>query len=206
VKTSDPDTDELLAQASRSDRARQALLARHRDRLRRMVAVRLDRRLAARVDPSDVVQEALAEAAASLRDYLRDRPLPFYPWLRQIAWERLVKLHQRHTARKRSVAREEPLPLPDQSAAELASRLVDRGASPSDAAVREEMNQRVRAALTRLAATDREVLVLRFLERLTTAETAEILGISEGAVKLRQLRAVARLRDRMGPSHDKDES
>src|SRR3954453_14301442 len=91
------DTDELLRTAGLGDEsARTELLARHRDRLRRMIAVRVDRRLAARVDPSDVVQEVLAEAAQGLSDYLRRRPLPFYAWLRQFAWERLLKLHRHH--------------------------------------------------------------------------------------------------------------
>src|SRR4029077_18395091 len=71
---SEPDTEQLLdAAAHGDDLARGQLLERHRPRLRRMVAVRLDRRLAARVDPSDVVQETLAEAAAKLNDYLRER-------------------------------------------------------------------------------------------------------------------------------------
>jgi RNA polymerase sigma-70 factor, ECF subfamily len=81
-----PDTDELLNRTAHGDRAaRDQLLVRHRQRLRQAVAYRLDRRLAARVDPSDVVQEVLAEAARKLPDYLRERPLPFYPWLRQMA-------------------------------------------------------------------------------------------------------------------------
>src|SRR5438552_7087478 len=80
-----PDTDHLLEAVSRGDSAaRGQLLERHRPKLRRMVAVRIDRRLAARVDPSDVVQEAMALAAARLDEYVRDRPLPFYPWLRRI--------------------------------------------------------------------------------------------------------------------------
>src|SRR3954468_22002925 len=104
-----PDTKELLRQAGRGDpSARQQLLARPRDRLRRMVAVRLDPRLAARVDPSDVVQEALLDAAQKLDGYIRTRPVPFYPWLRRLAWEHLVKLHERHLrAGKRSVLRED---------------------------------------------------------------------------------------------------
>src|SRR6516225_12117126 len=122
--TSEPDTDQLLEKACQGDDpARQQLLARHRRRLHRMVAAHLDRRLAARVDPSDVVQEALDDAARKLDGYLRQRPLPFYPWLRRLAWERLVKLHRRHLrAHRRSVGREEPglLALPDESALELA--------------------------------------------------------------------------------------
>src|SRR5579864_4019582 len=108
VATNKPDTERLLEQASRGDAAaRQQLLERYRTRLRRMVAVRMDRRLAARVDPSDVVQESLADAFQNLSDYLRRRPLPFYAWLRQFAWERLLKLHRRHIhTQKRSVTRE----------------------------------------------------------------------------------------------------
>src|SRR5450755_3859141 len=100
-----PDTDLLLDRAASGDgTARQQLFDRHRRHLRRMVSLRLDRRLASRVDPSDVVQEALADAAKKFAAYLRDRPLPFYPWLRRLAWERLVKLHAQHTAGKRNVA------------------------------------------------------------------------------------------------------
>src|SRR5580704_8453320 len=100
----EPDTEELLALAGRGDQgAAEQLLVRHRRRLRQMIAIRLDRRVAARVDPSDVVQEALLEASRKLPEYLRVRPVPFYPWLRRIAWEHLVKAHERHlSARKRS--------------------------------------------------------------------------------------------------------
>src|SRR5205814_8150781 len=134
MATTNPDTDQLLDRAASGDgRARQELLARHRKRLRRMVALRLDRRLAARVDPSDVVQEALADAAARLDGYLRDRPLPFYPWLRRLAWERLVTLHRRHVrAQRRTVAREEgPLLLSDGSVLQLARQLVAPSNGPS---------------------------------------------------------------------------
>src|SRR5437868_12474354 len=116
------DTDHLLARVAAGDEAaRDLLLERYRQRLRRMVVVRFDPRLAARVDPSDVVQETLAEAAAKLDRYLRDRPLPFYPWLRQLARRRLIDLHRRHVqARRRSVTREVgPPALPDHSAQAL---------------------------------------------------------------------------------------
>jgi RNA polymerase sigma-70 factor (ECF subfamily) len=193
-----PDTEQLVERAAHGDAgAREHLLVRHRDRLRQMVAVHLDRRLAARVDPSDVVQEALADAARKLTGYLRDRPLPFYPWLRRLAWERLVKLHRRHLhARRRSATREQPgvLRLPDESAVELARRLIAPGSSPSRQLVRAELQGRVQAALEALGERDREVLVLRYLEGLRTREVAAVLGISEGAVKVRHVRALERLR------------
>jgi RNA polymerase sigma-70 factor, ECF subfamily len=194
----EPDTEQLIERAGRGDDgARQDLLARHRDRLRRMVRVYLDRRVAARVDPSDVIQEALAEAARKLSTYLRERPLPFYPWLRQIAWERLVKVHRRHLrAGMRSATREEPggLGLPDESALDLARKLVAPGTSPSHRLVRDELRGRVQGALARLAARDRAVLVMRYLEQLPIREIAAALGTSEGAVKVRHLRALERLR------------
>jgi RNA polymerase sigma-70 factor (ECF subfamily) len=192
-----PDTDQLLEQASQGDgAARQQLLVRHRQRLRQMVAVRLDRRVSARVDPSDVVQEALAEADRKLSDYLKQRPIPFYPWLRQIAWERLMKVHRRHLrTHMRSAAREDAgvLALPDESALELARRLIDPGTSPSHNLLREELRARVQAALAELGERDREVLIMRYLEQLSTREIAVALGITEGAVKTRHVRALGRL-------------
>jgi RNA polymerase sigma-70 factor (ECF subfamily) len=163
-----------------------------------MIAVRIDRRLAARVDPSDLVQEALAYAAQALSDYLRRRPLPFYLWLRQFAWERLLKLHRHHIhTRKRSVDREQQwaLPLPDGSVMELARRLVASGTSPSRRLIRDELRDRLRAALSRLPERDREVLVLRHLEQLAPAEVAAVLGLSVGAVMTRHTRALERLRN-----------
>lgn len=198
MTTQQPDTEELLRQAEQGDSgAREGLLARHRDRLRKMIAWRIDRRLAARVDPSDVVQEVLVEASRKMDRYLRERPLPFYPWLRSLAGEHLVTLHRRHVrSRGRSVLREEPglLNLPDESAAELAARLVTSSTSPTQRALRKEQRERVRQALGQLSERDREVLVLRNLEQLSVADTAQVLGISAGAVKVRHLRALERLR------------
>src|ERR1700730_7084726 len=119
----EPDTEELLNRGGGGDRsAREQLWARHRARLGKMVAVRLDRRLAARVDPSDVVQEAIIDADRLLSDYLVDRPLPFYPWLRRLPWKRLMTIYRQHLdAKKRSAKREAhaiPL-LPDDSACSL---------------------------------------------------------------------------------------
>jgi RNA polymerase sigma-70 factor (ECF subfamily) len=194
----EPDTECLIGRARQGDNAAcQQLLARYRDRLRRMVRVYLDRRVAARVDPSDVIQEALTEAAHKLPHYLQDLPLPFYPWLRRIAWERLIKVHRRHLrAGIRDATRETPggLGLPDESAWDLAGKLVAPGTSPSNRVVRDETRARVRRALDQLAERDREVLVMRYLEQLSTKDIAAALETTEGAVKVRHLRALERLR------------
>ncbi len=201
-----PNFDGLIGRASRVDsRARQELLDRYRDRLRQMVAVRLDRRLVPRLDPSDVVQEALAVASLRLEDYLRDPPVSLYPWLRQIAWERLIDLRRRHlVAGHRSVLREADrcLPLPEESAVQLVDRLVASGTTASQAAIRHELHDRVRGILRQLNSHDREILVLRTMEGLSVAETAEVLGLSEEAVKSRHRRALERFRCRLDTDHE----
>jgi RNA polymerase sigma-70 factor (ECF subfamily) len=193
-------TQALIDRAHGGDEAaRQQLLERYRDYLRRMVAVRLDRRLVARVDVSDVVQETLVEAARRLDDYLRERPLPFYGWLRQLAGERIIDTHGRHvTTRRRSVTLEHKgLELPDASADELVRRLCADNTSPSNHLMRQERHERLKRALASLPPRDREVLVMRHLEQLSTAEIAAMLEISEPAVKSRLLRALIRMREQM---------
>ena len=193
-----PDTEQLLDQSAAGDAAaRGALLVRHRDRLRRMVAVRLDPRLAARVDPSDVVQDTLAEAGRRLDAYLREQPIPFYPWLRQLAGERMAVEFRRHLlAARRSVDRETRLPaLPEGSVLALADQLLDRGTGPSEAARREERRVQVCRALEAMPEPEREVLALRYLEELSAREVGAILGVGEEAAKKRALRALRRLQE-----------
>lgn len=191
-------TDEVLRQArAGNSRAVEELLQRSRPKLRQMIAVRIDPRLAGRLDPSDVVQDTLAEAAEKMSEYLRRCPLPFYLWLRHLAWQRLVDLHRQHIqARKRSVTREEPpaMGLSDRSAMQLAARLSSGHSSPSHKIMQREQRQRVRDALEQLSDSDREVLVLIYLEQLSTAEASAVLGVSEKAVTMRHLRALDRLR------------
>ena len=196
MANSSPDTDELLRQVQSGDRdAVDRLFARHRGRLRHMVAVRMDQQLSRRIDPSDVVQEALAAASAQLPAYLKHRPLPFYPWLRQIAWQVLVDLYRTHiTAGKRTVHSERDLALPGHSSVLLVEQLVGHDPSPSDQLLRDELESRVHAAIAQLGPQYREILVMRDLEQMHVGEIAAVLQISESAVKMRRLRAIRRLR------------
>jgi RNA polymerase sigma-70 factor (ECF subfamily) len=202
METGTGQIDQWLSRAGRGDPiARQQLLGIYRDRLRRMVEVRIDRRLNPRIDVSDVVQEALLDADRELDDYLRRPTIPFYPWLRRLAWDRLIKLSRFHIAAgKRSVDREAryAVALPDESVRDLVDRIAGSGTSPSRLLIREELQASVRRALDDMAAQDREVLVLRYLEQLTFDEVATVLGIGLSAVKMRHLRALARLRGLLG--------
>ncbi len=185
----DSGSEALLGDAARGDVvALDRLLDRHRERLRRMVAFRLDASLATHVDASDIVQEALADAARKLPDYSRKRPLPFYPWLHRLATERLLQARRRYRREGKNVA------WVDSSANFLVDRFVARDATPAHALIRAEQRTRVRDALEHLDPADREMLVLRYLEDLTFPEIAAILGIAEGAAKMRHLRALRRIR------------
>lgn len=191
------DTEILLKQVALGNReARELLLDRHRERLKRMISARIDERVRKRVDPSDVVQEALVIANERLEQYLTGSPLPFYPWLRQIAWDQLIACHRVHLyARRRSQQREEDIKsaLSNESVGQLASSVVDESANPLGRLVQNELRQRVRAAIEQLPEKLREVLVLRHLEQLTNAEAAEVLSIGVSAAKMRHARAIEQL-------------
>lgn len=192
----DDDTDDLLSRAAAgSSAAANELFERHRERLVNMIRARIDRRILARVDPSDVVQNSLVEAHAKLPAFAATRPIPVYPWLRSIAWDQLIQVHRRHlNADCRSVRREESfLALPNHSEILLAERLAASATNPSRRALREELRERVRAAIRQLSPSDREVVVLRHLEELPFKEITAVLGMSEAAVYSRYRRAMEQL-------------
>jgi RNA polymerase sigma-70 factor (ECF subfamily) len=167
-----------------------------------MVAAQLDDRLAARFDPSDVVQEALAEASRRLDDYLTRRPVAFYPWLRGLAVDRLTDLKRRHLADKRSVRREEPgQHRSDRSGFALAEQLVASISSPSKLHRQQEQQDRVRAALDGLSQDERQILLLRYVEDCSTAEIADLLDVSERTVRRGHRQALDRL-SRLLKEHD----
>ena len=135
------ETDRLLERAVQGDQQEwAALLARHRERLRRMVALRLDHRLQGRIDASDVIQETYLEAWSRLADYLRNPTMPFFLWLRFLAGQKLVTLHRHHLGvEMRDPGREVSLyhgSLPETSSAALAAQLLGHDTRPSEAAVR----------------------------------------------------------------------
>ena len=183
------------------------LLACHREPLRRMIAVRLDRSLGRREDASDVVQGVLLEASRRLAEYLRNPLLPFQLWLRQIARDRLIDVHRRHrVAGRRSIDRERPSPLASSSTARRSiwPRTARSGATPAAEAIRRELVERFHAALEELGEDDREILLLRHFEHLTNSETAAGLGLSEPAAGMRYSASPAPAARRPGHATDED--
>lgn len=199
--TTDPgEIDEVLRRAVDGDgHALGSLLTPYRDRLRRMVALRMDRRLQGRIDPSDVIQETFLEASTRLAEYERNPSMPFFLWLRFLAAQKLVTLHRHHLGvRMRNAGQQVPLfpgPQPEPSSAALAARLVAHDLRPSEVAIRAERKVRVQEALDRLRPMDREVLALRHFEQLSRAEIAQVLDVSEAAAAKRYIRALERLRE-----------
>ena len=189
--------DELVTRAADGDQsAVNQLMDLHRTRLRRMIAVRLSPHIAPRVAPSDIVQEAMMEATDRLKEYADVRAVAFYPWLRRIAWQRLQKAHRFHLdTGRRSVEREDRMDaqIADDSLIDLAKQLAGKMTTPSEHAMLKELKQGVREALDALAANDREVLILRYLEQLSLQEVAEVVEVSVEAVKKRHARALHRL-------------
>ena len=124
---------ELLTRVRAGDQPALAdLFARHRDKLRRMVQLRLDHRLAGRVSPSDVLQEAYIDALKRIDHYFEKPDQPFFGWLRLVVGQRLADTHREHLAVKRNAAQEVPIyrGSPGASSACLAAFLVGNLASP----------------------------------------------------------------------------
>src|SRR6516164_4374027 len=196
---SETTTDNLLLRAKAGDvSALGTLFAHYRDRLRKMVRFRLDRRVAGRLDPSDVLQEAYLDVARRFPEYAARPAVPFYVWLRALTGQRLIDLHRHHLgAQMRDAGQEVALyrgALPQASSASLAQQLLAGWTSPTQAAVRAEMQLQLQEALNSMDPIDREVVVLRHFEELNNIETAAVLGIEPSAASKRYLRAIRRLK------------
>jgi RNA polymerase sigma-70 factor (ECF subfamily) len=176
------------------------LMDRHRAPLAQIVRRRIDRKLAARVDASDIVQDVLLEAARRLPEFLKTADTSFGIWLRRLARDRLIDAYRRHRqARRRSTDCEQSLAaVLDRSSLELADRLRDPGSTPAAQAIRRELEQRFLDALTGLDELDRETIWLRHVEQLSNVEAARLLGLTPAAAGMRYLRALRRLRAVLG--------
>jgi len=173
--------------------------AHYRDRLRRLVRLRMDRRLQGRVDPSDVLQEAFLDFQARAADYVKQPDMPFFLWLRFLTGQRLQLLHRHHLgAQMRDAGREVSLhrgAMPQATSVSLAAQLLGRFTSVTQAVQRAEMQVILQEAINGMDPLDREILALRHFEELSNEETAQALGIKPSAASSRHIRALKRLRD-----------
>src|SRR3954451_17817692 len=167
------EVSDLLRRAVDGDAAAlRELFSRHRGQLKRMVHLRLSRRLMGRVDDSDVVQEAFADAARRLDEYTQEPSLSFFLWLRHLTGLKLAEVHRRHLGTQlRDADREVSLHrggLPQADSVSLAAQLLGKLNTPSQDAVKAEQRIYVQEALNSMDALDREVLALKHFEQLST--------------------------------------
>jgi RNA polymerase sigma-70 factor, ECF subfamily len=192
------EVSEVLRRAAAGDEeALRGLFALYHDRLKRMVHLRLSRRLAGRVDDSDVLQEALVEVTRKLPEYVQEPRLPLFLWMRHLTALKLTEVHRRHLGTQlRDADREVTLHrggLPLADSVSLAAQLLGTLTTPSQAAIKAETRMLVQEALNGMDPIDREVLALKHFEQLSTTEIAEVLGLSKAGAGSRYLRAIKRL-------------
>lgn len=192
--------EELLERIRGNDaNAVAEVFGRFRDRLRRMVRLRLDRRLQGRVDPSDVLQEAYLDVSARAAEYAGKPEMPFFLWMRMITGQRLLEIHRRHLQTKiRDATQEVSLyggGLPQANSMSLAAQLLGRLTTASAAAMRAELQIRLQETLNAMDPIDREILALRHFEELSNGEIATVLDLSKAAASNRYVRALKRLKD-----------
>lgn len=191
------DENDVRLAASGDAASWQRLTERHREKLRCMVAYRMDRRIQSRLDASDIVQEAFLDAANRLPEFAATQEVPFFIWMRTLVQQRMGMAHRDHLGRaKRSVAREVEPPTFDSSRA-IALALLDNHISPSEDVRRKELGEKLKRQLDLLDSLDREVLILRHFEHLSNSEVAITLNITPQAASQRYGRALRRLKDIM---------
>ena len=191
--------DDLIRRATAGvESAMAELFHRHRDRLRRMVRLRLDPRLQGRVDPSDILQDAYVDLVEKLPDYKNRPGPPFLVWLRLVVGERLIRVHRHHLGTAaRDAGREISLhqaSMPQASSASLAAHLLGRITTASQAAARNELQHLLQEALNGMEPIDREVIALRHFEDMSNDDVAAALGLSKAAASKRYVRAMVRLK------------
>lgn len=174
------------------------LFSSHRDRLWRMVNFRMDPRLHGRVDADDVLQEAWLSVVQRIDHFLSDASRSIFVWFRLITGQTMIDIHRRHLGtQKRNAAMEFSINKgwsSESTSFSLSFHLLGHLTSPTQAALREELSEQLKAALASMNEIDREVLALRHFEQLSNRETAQILGISDQAASDRYMRALGRLK------------
>jgi RNA polymerase sigma-70 factor (ECF subfamily) len=198
--TANSNTTELLLARIRGNepQALPELLARHRERLRKMVRLRLDRHIRGQYSSSAILDDVFQEAGRQVNEYLANPTLPFFLWLRLLTGQAIQAIHARHGLGAEEAGQEVSLyrgALPEANSVSLAAQLLGHMTQAGEAAARAEMQIRLQEALNSMDPTDREVLTLCHFEELTHEEAALVLGLDKATATRHYLRAFRRLKD-----------
>jgi RNA polymerase sigma-70 factor (ECF subfamily) len=193
----DSDSTRLLLERIQAQEAAalDELLARDRDLIYGIITLRYDVEMRARLEISDIVQEAQLQIARRLPDYLQRRPMPYHLWVRRTTLEAMLQLRRHHFAQRRQP--QTGRILPHHSSLLIVEQLIDPGPGPLQRLLEQEAQEQVQQAVSRLSATDQEVLLLRTVEHLTNDEAAQVLGLNPGTASRRFGRALLNLRDQV---------
>jgi len=193
--------DDLLREAkSGREASLGALLDLYRHYLKLLARVEIGKRLQAKADASDLVQETFLEAHRNFPLFQGDNERQFLAWIRQILAARVANLVRHYVGTQgRDIRLEQELAADlDQSSQLLDGSLVSGCSSPSQEASRREQAVLLADALAKLPDNYREVIVLRHLEGLTFPEAADRMGKTLNSVEKLWVRALARLRQTFG--------
>ncbi len=168
------------------------LLEKHRPQLVEFLRRRIDRGMAIRVAPEDIFQEACIVAQGRWSEFRRRPDGDARSWLYSLARDQLLTHWRNATRLRRDVRRDEPWP--DQSAAELGSRLMGDGPGPRTEAEQREMAARMMKIVDLLSDGDYEIVKLRHFDQLSFKQVGELMAIPENTAAVRYARALKRLR------------
>lgn len=183
---------------SRDSRTVSELFGRHRERLRKLIRLRLDWRLRGKVSSSSILDRVYIDVCKHIHEYKSESGQSFYVWLREITGARIDLVHRENLGAAANTDRRELRlqrgALPEVTAASMAAQLLgDRAANQS--AIRANMLQLVEGALNGMDPLDREIIALRNFEELNADEAASVLGMTKATATIRHLQAVRKLNE-----------
>jgi RNA polymerase sigma-70 factor (ECF subfamily) len=164
---------------------------------------RLGRRLQAKLDASDVVQQTLLRAHEKRDQYRGQSPAELMAWLRQILANQLAQAARCFGTEGRDLAREHAVQADlDASSARLESWLAADQSSPSQCAMRQEQLLLLGRALAELPPEQRRAVELHHFQEMPVAAVAQEMGRSEEAVVGLLYRGLKKLRQLLDPARE----
>ncbi len=171
------------------------LWLQYRERLLRLLMLRMPPILQRRLSVDDLLQETYLACGRRV-DFLKAEPeVPMYVKLRRIALQTLTDVERHHLAAAKRDAMKEMSPEDDVAVADAWAHFADTISSPRTHLERMERQAMARRVLAQLSEHDREILELRHFEEMGNTECAAVLGIEQKAASIRYVRALKRFRE-----------
>ncbi len=191
------ESQDLIDACNGCHEALNRLFSVHSPQLQRMINLRLDARLRARVSAEDILQDTYCLVFERLQHFCENQSVPFHIWLRSQTAEQLIAARRHHLGVQKRTANAEVSigrsELPQVDTASIARQLIGKFTSPTQAALRSEIQQAVQLALNEMDVIDREIIVLRHFENLTNNEAAMLLRLHKATASKRYVSALKRL-------------